>query len=242
MRLTEDIYMVGSAEFGISNKYDCHVYLIDGGDEAALIDCGVGYETNRIICNIKEIVNIEKVTNVYLTHLHADHCGGCRDLQRIGIKITAPENEWKDMQEHPDEVKEAYEIAQKSGCYPEEKTFIFPDPDNFLCDGDEITIGKYKLKCIELRGHSAGSMVYLLRDGKRKVLFSGDYVFANGLVGLLNCPGCDLSLYRKDIKKLQGLDVDMLFPGHRMIVLGEAQEHIDKALYNMSRAFIPPSF
>lgn len=67
------------------------------------------------------------------------------------------------------------------------------------------------------------------------------YVFVNGLVGLLNCPGCDLSLYRKDIKKLKGLEADILLPGHRMVVMDRAQEHIDKAIYHMSRAFIPPS-
>ena len=71
MKLTEDIYLVGSAEFGISNEYDCHVYLIDGGEEAALIDCGVGYDTERILQNIREVIDIRKLKRVYLTHLHA---------------------------------------------------------------------------------------------------------------------------------------------------------------------------
>ena len=62
MRLTEDIYLVGSAEFGLSNAYDCHVYLLDGGEEATLIDCGVGYDTGQIIRNIeKYIENIKEI-------------------------------------------------------------------------------------------------------------------------------------------------------------------------------------
>ena len=61
MRLTEDIYLVGSAEFGLSNAYDCHVYLLDGGEEATLIDCGVGYDTGQIIRNIEKYIDIEKV-------------------------------------------------------------------------------------------------------------------------------------------------------------------------------------
>lgn len=242
MRLTEDIYLVGSAEFGLSNAYDCHVYLLDSGEEATLIDCGVGYDTGQIIRNIEKYIDIEKVKKVYLTHLHADHCGGGRDLQELGIEIVAPRNEWEDMQAHPDEVREAYEISRNSGCYPEGKEFIFPNPDVYVTDGEELKVGKYTLRCIELRGHSAGLMAYFLDDGKRKILFSGDYVFVNGLVGLLNCPGCDLSLYRKDIKKLKGLEADILLPGHRMVVMDRAQEHIDKAIYHMSRAFIPPSF
>lgn len=242
MKLTEDIYLVGSAEFGISNEYDCHVYLIDGGEEAALIDCGVGYDTERILQNVREVTDIQKLKKVYLTHLHADHCGGGRDLQKLGIEVFAPRREWVDMQQNPEDVREAYEISQNTGCYPADKQFLFPEPDSFLQDGDMIQIGTYRLKAIEVRGHSAGMLVYLLDDGERKILFSGDYVFANGLVGLLNCPGCDLSLYRKDIKKLAGLDADILFPGHRMLVMSRAQTHIDKAIYHMSRAFMPPSF
>ena len=116
MKLTEDIYLVGSAEFGISNEYDCHVYLIDGGEEAALIDCGVGYDTERILQNIREVIDIRKLKRVYLTHLHADHCGGGRDLQKLGIEVAAPLREWKDMQENPEDVKEAYEISRHTGC------------------------------------------------------------------------------------------------------------------------------
>ena len=168
MRLTEDIYLVGSAEFGLSNAYDCHVYLLDGGEEATLIDCGVGYDTGQIIRNIEKYIDIEKVKKVYLTHLHADHCGGGRDLQELGIEIVAPRNEWEDMQAHPDEVREAYEISRNSGCYPEGKEFIFPNPDVYVTYGEELKVGKYTLRCIELRGHSAGLMAYFLDDGSTR--------------------------------------------------------------------------
>ena len=64
MRLTEDIYLVGSAEFGLSNAYDCHVYLLDGGEEATLIDCGVGYDTGQImVC--KELSDNEKMRVIF---------------------------------------------------------------------------------------------------------------------------------------------------------------------------------
>ena len=68
MRLTEDIYLVGSAEFGLSNAYDCHVYLLDGGEEATLIDCGVGYDTGQIIRNIEKIYRYRKSKKKYILH------------------------------------------------------------------------------------------------------------------------------------------------------------------------------
>ena len=77
----------------------------------------------------------------------------------------------EDMQAHPDEIREAYEISQNSGCYPEGKEFIFPNPDLYVTDGEELKVGKYTLRCIELRGHSAGLMAYFLEDGKEKSCF-----------------------------------------------------------------------
>ena len=44
VRLTRDIALVGGGNngFDISAPLDCHVYLLDGGDELALVDAGVG--------------------------------------------------------------------------------------------------------------------------------------------------------------------------------------------------------
>ena len=45
MRLTADVALVGGGTFtgfGLSADFDAHVYLLDGGDEAALVDCGMG--------------------------------------------------------------------------------------------------------------------------------------------------------------------------------------------------------
>ena len=49
-----DIYLVGSGRtgIGISDFYDCHVYLVDGGDEAALIDAGSGVDIEPFMRNI----------------------------------------------------------------------------------------------------------------------------------------------------------------------------------------------
>ena len=40
MKLTQDLYVVGGGRFGfgLSGELDCHVYVLDGGSELALID------------------------------------------------------------------------------------------------------------------------------------------------------------------------------------------------------------
>ena len=40
MKITEEVYAVGGGRYGlgISNDFDCNVFLIDGGSELALVD------------------------------------------------------------------------------------------------------------------------------------------------------------------------------------------------------------
>lgn len=55
MKLMDSVYMVGSgtAGFSMTNAFDCTVYLVDGKDELALIDAGVGVQPERIIKQIE---------------------------------------------------------------------------------------------------------------------------------------------------------------------------------------------
>jgi len=51
VKLTDDVYLVGGGDYGfnLTHRLDCHVYLIDGGDELALVDAGFGPGTDRIL-------------------------------------------------------------------------------------------------------------------------------------------------------------------------------------------------
>ncbi|MEZ5098320.1 MAG: MBL fold metallo-hydrolase [Thermoleophilia bacterium] len=58
MRLTDDVLLVGGGSytgFGISADFDAHCYLLDGGDELALVDCGTGTEAAmaRLLANVE---------------------------------------------------------------------------------------------------------------------------------------------------------------------------------------------
>ena len=71
--------------FGLSDDPDCHVYLIDGGDELALIDCGMAYgdSLERILGNVRaEGLDPARITKVIVTHYHMDHAGGAARFSR----------------------------------------------------------------------------------------------------------------------------------------------------------------
>ena len=58
VRITEEVFIVGGGvgnAFGLSDDPDCHIYLVNGGDDLALIDCGMadGQSLERILANVK---------------------------------------------------------------------------------------------------------------------------------------------------------------------------------------------
>src|SRR5215204_6523169 len=78
MRLTRDVALVGGGDsgFNISAPLDCHVYLLDGGEELALVDAGVGHRTGntgQILDNIRaDGYDPTNISRLLLTHYHAD--------------------------------------------------------------------------------------------------------------------------------------------------------------------------
>lgn len=242
MELLTDIYLIGSGEIGISNPFDCNVYLIDCGEEAILIDSGVGISTSELIKNIKKHININKLKKVFLTHVHADHAGGARDFQDLGIEVYVSDIEANMLKYEQKEIIEALQLAKNCGAYPEDYEYKFFNPDRCIENQEIFQVGKYELIPIHMEGHSPGLLCFYLRTNEVNILFSGDQVFINGDIGLLNAPGSGLDGFRKDMGKLANLSVDVLLPGHRLFVLRNGQIHINKAIDNLTKVFVPSTF
>ena len=243
MKVTDEVYIVGSGNsgLGISNGYDCHVYLVDGGSELALIDSGVGLDTHRILENIaREGLSIERVSRILLTHAHADHSGGSAKLKaKTGARVALSVEE-ADFLSRGNEEELGLAFARRTGWYPPDY-HLEPCPvDVALEDGQTVVIGDLELTAISTPGHSRGSVCYLMKgkDGKR-CLFSGDTVFLQGYISLLNAPGSSVQSYREGIRKLAHLDINSLFPGHLGFCLDGGQGHIDKAIAAFEDLRIP---
>ncbi len=233
MKITNDVYIVGSGGggLGISNEYDCHIYLIDSGDGLALIDAGVGIEVQQILDNItEEGFDPFDITHLLLTHAHADHSGGCAELKSLlGLSVMMALEE-ADFLRNADEEELGLTFARKAGWYPQDYSLSPCEVDAELEDGQIIQVGHLQIKAIKTPGHSRGSICYLMEGEKTRYLFSGDTVFMRGLISLLNAPGSSLQDYNSGIKKLANLNVDSLLPGHSGFCLKGGQKHIDKAI------------
>ena len=235
---------MGGGDIRLSNRMDCHVYLLDGGKEKALIDAGTGVDSETIIQNIKMDGFDPKNDIDYLivTHAHADHGGGAAALKSAtGAELIVPEGEAEFIEKGGTDLKIGLEAAKVSGIYPKDYVYEHTSVNRTVRQNSRIKVGGYTLRTVQVPGHSHG-IAGFLTEGKLRSFFSSDIVFINGTVGFGNWPGCNLDNYRRYIGRLANLGVEQLFPGHFMWTLRDGQEHLDTAIRNFEGAWLPPAW
>jgi glyoxylase-like metal-dependent hydrolase (beta-lactamase superfamily II) len=187
MKICEDVYKIP----GHSN-----VYLILK-PTPTIIDTSNRTNSQNVKSGIEKI-SLDKIEIVLLTHLHYDH------VENVGLfknaKFYADEEEIKNYQTSP---KDFFirDISSKVDNILKTKLIYLPK---------KIA----ELEVIKVPGHTRGSVAFL--DKKRKLLFSGDTIFAKG-IGRTDLNNSLPNKMRDSIKKL----VDkikksklILCPGH----------------------------
>jgi glyoxylase-like metal-dependent hydrolase (beta-lactamase superfamily II) len=247
MRLTDEVYLVGGGpvkDFGLSNEPDCHVYLIDGGDELALVDCGMaeGDSLERILSNVqRDELDPARIRTLILTHYHMDHAGGAaRFRDRLGVEVVAPADAALALRTG-DEHAVALDAAKAAGFYGADYRFEPVAVDREVRDGDCIEVGSLRLQVIDTPGHCDGHAAYLLHGRERRYLFSGDAVFCGGRVVLQNIHDCSIQKSADSIAKLARLEFDALLPGHAVICLNDGKQHVARAHQACQSLFVPPN-
>jgi glyoxylase-like metal-dependent hydrolase (beta-lactamase superfamily II) len=180
---------------------DSNIYLVVGS-RTALIDTGTGSNGRKNIARIKDLLNGRGLDMVILTHFHFDHVGGLAEiLAEFGSKAFAGAGDAPYI---------------KSG----DPKYILPDlfygkaePVDVaeLIEGDTIDLGEHRLRVIDTPGHTCGGIC--LYDEVTGSLFSGDTVFSSG-IGRTDFPTGSTKELESSLKKLSGIDVKMLYPGH----------------------------
>jgi hydroxyacylglutathione hydrolase len=245
VRITDEVYVVGGGvtnAFGLSDDPDCHIYLVDGGDELALIDCGMasGDSLERVLGNVRaEGLDPEKITKVIVTHYHMDHAGGAaRFRERLGVEVVAPADAAPALRTG-DESAVALDVAKAAGFYAADYHFQPVEVTREVREGDRIRVGKLELEVIETPGHCDGHVSLLLRGRERRYLFAGDAVFSGGRVVLQNIHDCSIQKSTASIAKLAQLEFDALLPGHAAICLEGGMRHVATANAACQSLFVP---
>jgi len=238
MRIHESLALVASLQFGLGGPFDCHVYAIRGPQGLVLIDSGAGTHTDKLLDELAADLPGGTVTSLVLTHCHLDHCGGAAAIREAtGCAVIAPELS-RPILESGDEEGSGLRVAREQGIYPPELRLAPCAVDLVLGDSQKFSAAGLEFTAIHVRGHSPDAFAYRTSSLGSTWLFCGDVVFYGGVLGMINAAGSGMEGYRSDLHKLDGLNVDGLFPGHGLFTLRGGQQHLDSAIRQLDKGFL----
>lgn len=239
MKLTDHIYLIGSGAVGISQPGDCNVYAIESNGETALIDCGLSPDPEILLQNLeRDGVSRASIRYLLLTHAHTDHVAAMPALRGMGVKVCASPVTAQIMIKG---FREFYHLETvKAGSFEAYLCAMARGPIDWeLKDGETVRVGKLTLRAIAAPGHTPDSLCYLLTDGKKKYLFSGDTLFYRGRVNYFPGELSQPNAYLETIRRIAALEPDGLLPGHILFTLTGARAHIAEALSAVERGCLP---
>jgi glyoxylase-like metal-dependent hydrolase (beta-lactamase superfamily II) len=162
--------------------------LIDTGKKLILIDSGAGDKQLEYLkyYDFKEVINFDTelkklgykpkdITDVILTHLHFDHCGGCTKFNsdRSKVELTFPnathwvgETQWKNFLQP--NVREGDSYFPENMLPIQDAGKLKLVTENFeLCPGIEIRL---------YNGHTVGQLVTYINTGSKTYVYVGDVI------------------------------------------------------------------
>lgn len=244
MRIRNDIALVASGRLGmyLTDAYDCNVYLVDCGDQLALIDSGAGRNIDALLDCVRAAgYDPAAIRHILLTHAHGDHAGGCAELQRrLGASIwgSALTAQWVST---GDEHAISLDVARAAGGYPSDYHFQSCPVEHIVVDSEPCVIGRRTFLPIATPGHADDHIAYLIREPGFTALFAGDVLVCGGQVLLQYTYDCRPAQLGHSLLRLADLDIDALFPGHLHFCLHEGQAHIESAVSCLRRLMLPRS-
>jgi glyoxylase-like metal-dependent hydrolase (beta-lactamase superfamily II) len=147
-------------------QQNCALIWDDETKNAAIID--PGGDVPKILAAVKKAgVN---VTAILLTHGHLDHAAGAPELAAaLKVKILGPGVEDKFL----------LDALPQQGAMFGLNGLTAVTPDQFLAEGETVTIADQIFEVLHCPGHTPGHMVFINRAQKFGIL--GDVLFRNSI-------------------------------------------------------------
>ncbi len=210
MKITAEIFEVGGAN--LTSPDDAAIYLIQFGNQAALVDSGCGHATRKLIDNIKRCgVEPARIKYLLLTHCHYDHTGGAAELKsRLGLEIVAHQLDAVYLEAGDNRVTAASWYGESLAPLQVDRKLTGPK--------EQLLLGGVTIEAVHVPGHSPGSVVYWTMSEGLRVLFAQD-VHGPLDPSLLSNP----AEYEKSLEVLLSIDADILCEGHYGVYRGKAE-------------------
>lgn len=151
-----------------------YTYLVEGDNEALVIDSGYGAGNIREYCQTLTKKPVRYIAN---THDHFDHTANNSYFERAYMSA---------------ETKKKATIP-----FPSFAGINFPRdyPIEVIGDGYKFQLGNRELEVFEIPNHASGSLAFL--DKRERILFSGDEIMGRGM--RLNC---SVEQFEKNMRKI----------------------------------------
>lgn len=244
IHLSTHVALVGGGSLGpeLSHPSDSNIYLVHHEGRGVIIDTGCGLGGNDVSNAISDVLGPNGVvTGILVTHAHADHAAGAAGLAaRWDAPVWASQAVARVL-DGSDQDMSGLTQAKAAGLYPPEVEFA-PVASELLADGRTFDFGPCVLRAMSTPGHADGHYAFLLTTPEETAVFTGDLVFARGMVVLLDSPPSDPEQLHASLRRVAEAAPSRLYPGHGTPVLRRAGLHLRRALNPLAAGQPAPSF
>lgn len=182
-----------SEKFG-SMDNNCCLIIDEKTNQSALVDC------NEFNQKMIDMIGDTDLKYILLTHGHFDHIIGVKSVkEKYGAQVVISKED--------EPMLNSAKLSLAVFCNAPQNNV---DADIIVKDGDEITLGKTKIKVMATPGHTSGSVCYIAEN----CIFSGDTLFYCSC-GRTDFPSGSPEQMMSSLQKLKALDGDYkVYTGH----------------------------
>jgi hydroxyacylglutathione hydrolase len=190
-------------------KLGVNVYLIDGGNEFALIDIGYLDTVGDVIDLVRNLdFKLSQCKYLIATHADADHVQGLARAKELlpSAKVVA----------HPQAAPliEKGDVIETFARISAQDIDLEMPPcsvDEIINEGNTLEVGDIKLTVWHTPGHTEGQLSFKCGN----ILFSGDNIYRDGGVGVIDAHhGSHLPHFISSLERIRDDDARVLLPSH----------------------------
>lgn len=204
-------------------------YVIRARDRSLIIDTALNRGDCREVLSreLAELGVNPATANYFLTHRHGDHRGLMASLAGTASKVYLGRAELEFIRVFGYGDRRIHDMAVSNGFpRPEVERAFRSLPGRSarssvrleyqaLSEGDHLTIGNYRFRCLETPGHSQGHLC--LYEPEKKLFVAGDHILGDvtpNISAWFNDVS-PLHQYLASLDKVFPLEVGLVLPGHR---------------------------